>query len=169
MLTGRLYIEGKADRVLPRSAAIQSSQLYVSIRALTSDNVRLIPTSSNLTFDTRKSQAIFNAIELTALSVECMATEQILIRVLDHMQKTQLTQIAWFVGVSHGPRRHPWDEQELPFSTKAWIVVPAQNSDQAQEVTSQLLRHGFNKSPVHLNAPTATFVFAYAVSTECLN
>jgi hypothetical protein len=160
----------EADRVLPRSAndQPQSRQLSVSIRALLSGNARMNRTAHFLAVDHIKQQALLFARDLTSLS-KYMATEQIVFRVLNHIRSTALPPIVWFVGVSHGPRRHPWDEQQLPFSTKAWIVIPTGNAVQAREVVRELFRCGFAASPVHSSSASAMCVFAYALNTEILN
>jgi len=169
MLKRELGISGKADRVLPRSARFepQSSQLCVSIRALTSGNAWVSQTPFFLAFDIAKWQGLCCATELTCLSYN--TAEPLVLQVLGHIRKTGLPQADWFVGVSHGLRRHPWDEQELPFATKAWIVIPAATSNQAQAVANKLLGLGFAESPMHLSSPSANFVFAYALSTEFFN
>lgn len=158
----------KADRVSPRSACIDvrsSRQLNVSIRALSSERKRLNQTDANLLIDIASNQVFTIAIELTAR----VTNTQIMNLIVTHIQNGSLSLSIWFAGACVAPRRHQWDEQELSFPTKAWIVIPTEAAEEAQKVAKQLFDFGCRKSPVHTESPAARCVFAYALNEESLN
>jgi hypothetical protein len=158
----------KTDRVSPRSASIDvrsSRQLNVSIHALSSDRKRLNQTGANLLIDIVSNQAFTSAIELTAR----IKNSKIMNLIVTHIQSGHLSLNVWFAGACVASRRHPWDEQKLSFSTKAWIVIPTEAAEEAQKVAKQLFDFGCRKPPVHTESPAARCVFAYALNEESLN
>jgi hypothetical protein len=69
----------------------------------------------------------------------------------------------WFAGAQVAPRRHPWDEQELSFSTRAWFDVELDTGAEAQLAVRRLSRQGFLISPIHDHSLRAKHVFAYGI------
>lgn len=69
----------------------------------------------------------------------------------------------WFAGAQVALRRHPWDQQELSFSTRAWFDVESDTGAEAQLAVRRLSRQGFLISPIHDLSLRAKHVFAYGI------
>jgi hypothetical protein len=166
MVMPAIYHDNKADRVFtPVGSYLERSILYFNPRPF--ERLHCAKTDTyRIAFDKRIGK-LYLAKELTALVL--MSDKQLIYRLLTHIQLAPLPAECWFAGVLAVPRRHPWDEQELSFPTKAWIIVPAESCEQAQRVARQLFDCGIQKSPVHTNSSFGRFVFAYALNTVFLN
>jgi hypothetical protein len=97
-----------------------------------------------------------------------MSIDQILATVAEHQAHSGPVS-GWFVGVRFKSRLHPWDEQELPFPTRAWINLRADTGDEAQRAVERLLAIGYAKSSLHTDSPSARCVFAYHANKETPN
>jgi len=157
MVTGSLPWNEKAGRAFTRSA-LHNRQLNVSIRAEFGERAKY-------TVDRTVRVSIFHAIELPVIE---MFKSQILAAIIQHKEKCSGV-AEWFAGVRFAPRLHPWNEQELSFSTKAWLDFSADTGEQAQGVTHSLFAMGYEKSPLHTESPTAKHVFVYSLNKESLN
>jgi hypothetical protein len=145
----------KADRAFARSA-IHNTETKVSIRAEYTGERRKCNIDRSL-----------GSIDKFAFGfrvIRSMDRELILSAIVKHRICCPSV-FQWLVGVRFAPRLHPWDEQELPFPTRAWLNLSA-NTEEAQTIAEQLFSSGFAKSPIHTNEPTAKCVFVYALTPE---
>jgi hypothetical protein len=147
----------QADRTLARSAFQNrkfNRQFNVSIRA---DSGEL----ANYTIDRAFRKDISIAIELP---VKDMNNCNILKAMTRHEVECSGCISKWFAGVRATHRLHPWDEQILSFPTKAWLDCSADSGELAQEVARTLFSMGYEKSPMHIESPTAKHVFVYSLN-----
>jgi hypothetical protein len=70
----------------------------------------------------------------------------------------------WEIGVRSSQRIHPWDEQELPFPTQAWLTHHTSDSAEAEMIAAALFAFGCRISPAHLPSGTSRTVFIYALN-----
>jgi hypothetical protein len=105
--------------------------------------------------------------ELT--TVDSMTEEEAMNKFILHLINSSLGIEYWYAGVGLTTRRHPWDECELSFSTRAWLHIAVDTSEQAQKVARRLFERGCGESPMHTVSSSATYVFLYASSHQSLN
>jgi len=124
-------------------------------------------------FSGKKSIAIHYSIgydyvtELT--TVACMTEEEAMKKFILHLNNSSSGIEYWYAGVGLTTRRHPWDECELSFSTRAWLHIAVDTPEQAQKVARRLFERGCGESPMHTVSSSATHVFLYASSHQSLN
>ncbi len=161
MLSGRLKRKGRADRASARSAVSQHSwPVNISIRATIGDCSVLKQGSSDSAIDNSVNRDILYAIDWPAII--SMSEIEIVAQIESHRKKCA-GDLEWFAGVRVAPRIHPWDEQELPFSTSAWIDLLSDTPEEAQRVARSLFALGWGRSPAHAYLSSGKHVFAYAV------
>lgn len=169
MLTSTTCRRERADRVFARSALFTHRwTVNISIRAIvgecTVDNHR------GIFFTIDKSRAAHNVfvIECPSIDIETMNEADKISAIETHRSRCSGS-LRWFAGVRIAPRIHPWDEQELPFSTMAWIGIAADTHDEAQRIAQRLFDLGCGRSPIHTASGLGKHVFAYALNEEYLN
>lgn len=169
MLTDSTYRNKKADRAFTRSAHyLHSWPLNISIRAKFGESTIASQKALNFTIDKWWVASNSFVIEWPAISYFSMSEMEKIAAIENHRSRCAGS-LAWFAGVRNAPRIHPWDEQELSFSTKAWIDIPTDTPEEAQIIAHKLFSLGFGKSPIHTASSSGKHVFAYAVNTESLN
>ncbi len=157
-----------ADQAFAQSAAGSYSQHFnISIRAICGERNKSKQISLKIAIDKSCVSVFVYAIDM--LTVVCMKCDAIIERINLHICSRSLLATQWFAGVRVRPRLHPWDEQELPFQTKAWLDVSADSGEQAQGVARILFAMGCEESPLHSISPTAKHVFVYSLSKESQN
>jgi hypothetical protein len=170
MLTGTNLCRGYADRVFARSAGFMHSHSWpvnISIRAKFGESAVTKPNASNFSIDKWWLTIECFAIDWPAILNFVSETEKI--DAIENHRKSCLDSLQWFTGVCTAPRLHPWDGQELPFSTKAWINIQTGTPEEAQRITQKLFELGYGKSPIHTISTSGKYIFAYAIYTESLN
>jgi len=155
----------QASRAFTRPAlhtplTLHNGQLNVSIRAD-------IGESPEYMVDSSYPEAKDSAIEVPVIML--MSSGEIMTAVVLHKGKFPASACVWFAGVRAARRLHPWDEQALPFQTKAWLDFPADSGGQAQRVARALFAMGCEQSPMHNSSPAAKHVFVYSLSKEIQN
>lgn len=163
MLTKTRMRQGKADRACARSArAFHNRPINISIRANTGERQTANQKRSIFAIDKFPRRHNCNAIDWSVVSMD---TLKALIVIGRHLKRCEHSD-QWYAGVRIASRRHPWDEQESSFPSKAWIDIPAETPEEAQKVLLKLFEIGCAKSPIQPNSPQARHVFAYLLNAE---
>src|SRR5665213_876449 len=149
----------KADRAFARSAPLQLTQL---LNLYFNPHPCGRPKISKSHFFTKiyclpPKHLIYSATELT--TVKKMNEDATMNKFIFHLNNNRLVIEVWYAGVRLTTRRHPWDECELSFSTKAWFDIAVDTPEQAQRVVRRLFEHGCYQSPIHTVSTTAKHVF----------
>ena len=160
---------GNADRALARSARLLHSWPFnISIRAKFGETVVVKQNMLIFTIDKWWLAIYYCVIEWPAVYCILMS-EMEKINAVEIHRKSCPGSLEWFAGVRIAPRLHPWDGQEPPYSTKAWMDIRADTAQEAHKIAKKLFELGYGKSPIHTNSPSGEHVFAYAINNETFN
>ena len=111
---------------------------------------------------------IILVIEWPAIASKSMSEMEKIAAIETHLDKYPGS-LNRFAGVRVAPRIHSWNEQEVPFSTKAWIDISCDTPEEAQRIAQRLFALGCGKSLIQTNSSIGKHVFGYADNSESLN
>ena len=159
----------KADRTLVRSAiSAHRRPINISIRAKKFGELTRAKQKKVIqAIDIWLNRSILIVIKWPAMGNIMTAAE--VIAIIEFHRRKCPGSLRWFAGIYIAPRIHPWDEQEHPFPTKAWIGITIATSEEAQTIVQKLFQLGYGESPINTNKSSAKHIFAYAMNKESLN
>ena len=169
MRTNRSQNE-KADRAFARSAPLHLTQ-WLNLCFNPHPRGRSIPSRPYFLKRIYCRSPFFRLYFVTELTtVRIMSEEEAMNKFILHLSNISLgAEYWWYAGVGSTTRRHPWDECELSFSTRAWLDIAVDTPEQAQRVARRLFERGCGESPIHTVSSSVTHVFLYASNHQSLN